>query len=65
MLNVEEHCRGLDEGPTGSNTAIPTNMAEILRQPIFGNPLILNQLRVPLGLSDLSKGNAFAHAGCT
>jgi hypothetical protein len=45
--------------------AISTSTAKILRQPIFGNPLILNQLRVPLGLSDLSKGNAFAHAGCT
>jgi hypothetical protein len=40
-------------------------MAEILKQPIFGNPLILNQLEVPLGLSGLSEGNAFACAGCT
>jgi len=45
--------------------AISTSTAKILRQPIFGNPLILNQLGVPLGLSDLSKGNAFARAGCT
>jgi hypothetical protein len=49
----------------GLTKAIPTSTAEILRQPIFGNPLILNQLGVPLSLSGLSKGNAFAHAGCT
>ncbi len=45
--------------------AIPTSTAEILRQPIFGNPLILNQLGVPLGLSGLSEGNAFTRAGRT
>ncbi|CAM6079119.1 unnamed protein product [Sphagnum tenellum] len=45
--------------------AIPTSTAEILKQPIFGNPSILNQLGVPLGLSSLSQGNAVARAGCT
>jgi hypothetical protein len=49
----------------GLTKAIPTSTAEILRQPIFGNPSILNQLGAPLGLSGLSEGNAFAHAGCT
>ncbi len=49
----------------GLSKAIPTSTAEILRQPIFGNPLILNQLGVPVGLSGLSEGNAFARAGCT
>jgi len=43
----------------------PTSTAKILRQPIFGNPLILNSSGVPLGLSGLSEGNAFARAGCT
>jgi hypothetical protein len=43
----------------------PTSTAEILRQPIFGNPLILNPKGVPLGLSGLSEGNAFARARCT
>jgi hypothetical protein len=49
----------------GLTKAIPTSTAEILKEPIFGNPLILNQLGAPLGLSGLSEGNAFARAGCT
>jgi hypothetical protein len=49
----------------GLTKAIPTSTAEILRQPIFGNPSILNQLGTPLGLSRLSEGNAFARAGCS
>jgi hypothetical protein len=49
----------------GLGKAAPTCTAEILRQPIFGNPLILNQLGAPLGLSGISEGNAFARAGCT
>jgi len=49
----------------GLTKAISTSTAEILRQPIFGNPLILNQLGVLLGLSNLSEGNVFARAGCT
>ncbi len=43
----------------------PTNTAEILRQPIFENPLVLNERGIPLGLGGLSEGNAFAKAGCT
>jgi hypothetical protein len=43
----------------------PTNSAETLRQPIFGNPLILNQEGKPLGLSGKSEGNSFANAGCS
>jgi hypothetical protein len=43
----------------------PTNSAEILRQPIFGNPLITNQDGRPLGLSGRSEGNALASAGCS
>jgi hypothetical protein len=43
----------------------PTNTAELLRQPVFGNPLITNAESRPLGLSDRSEGNAFASAGCT
>jgi hypothetical protein len=49
----------------GLGKAAPTCIAEILRQPIFGNPLIFNQLGAPLGLSGISEGNAFARAGCT
>jgi len=49
----------------GLTKANPTNTAEIYRQPIFGNPLILNASGVPLGLGGLREGNAFARAGCT
>jgi hypothetical protein len=45
--------------------ATPTNTTEILRQPILSNPLVLNERGVPLGLSGLSEGNAFARAGHT
>jgi hypothetical protein len=43
----------------------PTNKAELLRQPIFGNPLIINHESKPLGLSDKSEGNAFASSSCS
>jgi hypothetical protein len=49
----------------GLSKATLTSTVEILRQPIFGNPLILNQLGAPLGISGLSEGNAFARVGCT
>jgi hypothetical protein len=39
-----------------------TNSAEILRQPIFGNPLITNQDDKPLGFSSKNEGNALANA---
>jgi len=41
----------------------PTNSAEILRQPVFGNPLIVNQEGKPLGLSGKSEGNSLANVG--
>jgi hypothetical protein len=43
----------------------PTSPAEILRQPIFGNPSILNQKGIPLGIGGLREGNSFAKAGHT
>ncbi len=43
----------------------PINSAEILRQPIFGNPLIVNQEGKPLGFSDRSEGNPLVNAGCS
>jgi len=49
----------------GLTEADPTNTAEILKQPIFGNPLVLNERGIPLGLGELSEGSAFARAGCT
>jgi hypothetical protein len=43
----------------------PTNSVEILRQPVFGNPLITNQDGRLLGLSGRSEGNALASASCS
>ncbi len=43
----------------------PTNTAKLLRQLIFGNPLITNAESKPLGLSSRSEGNTLASAGCT
>jgi hypothetical protein len=49
----------------GLAKAIPASTAEILKQLIFGNPLVLNERGIPLGLSGLSEGNTFARAGYT
>ncbi len=38
---------------------------EILRQPIFGNPSILNQRGIPLGVGGQREGNSFAQAEYT
>jgi sensor domain CHASE-containing protein len=40
----------------------PTTYVELLKQPVFGNPLITNQENRPLGFSGRSEGNAFANA---
>jgi len=47
----------------GLRKSEPTIHAELLRQPVFGNPLITNQESRPLGFSGRSKGNTFASAG--
>jgi len=47
----------------GLSKSEPTNTAEVLRQPVFGNPLITNQDSGPLGLSGKSEGNALVNAG--
>jgi hypothetical protein len=41
----------------------PTNITKVLRQPVFGNPLIANQDNIPLGLSGKNEGNALVNAG--
>jgi hypothetical protein len=41
----------------------PTSHAEVLRQPIFSNPLILNTTDLPLGVCGFSEG--CANSGCT
>jgi len=47
----------------GLSKSEPTNAAEVLKQPVFSNPLITNQDSRPLGLSGRSEGNAFVNAG--
>jgi hypothetical protein len=42
-----------------------TNIAELLKQSVFGNPLITNQESRPLGLSEKNESNAFANASCS
>jgi hypothetical protein len=39
--------------------------AEVLRQPIFSNPLILNTTGHPLGMSGCNEGRTIANSGCT
>lgn len=43
----------------------PTNAMEAFRQPIFGNPSILNSNGAPLRVSGLSEGSAFARHRCS
>jgi hypothetical protein len=42
----------------------PTSHAEVLRQPIFSNPLILNTIGHPLGVSGRNEGRAITNSGC-
>ncbi len=39
--------------------------AEVLRQPIFNNPLILNTIGHPLGMNGCNEGQTIANSGCT
>jgi hypothetical protein len=41
------------------------NRAELLRQPLFGNPSFTNSRGLPLGVSGQSEGCAFARCGHT
>ncbi len=43
----------------------PTNAAETLRQPIFGNPSIINTSGTLLGIGGLREGCAFARSKCS
>jgi hypothetical protein len=49
----------------GLTKSEPSNSAEILRQPLFGNPSIRNPSGSPLGISDIGEGNAFMRYGCS
>jgi hypothetical protein len=50
---------------SGLTKTDPTTAAEILRQPLFGNPSILSTSSTPFGVSGLREGCAFAHSGCS
>ncbi len=41
----------------------PTNLDEVLRQPLFGNPSIFNASGTPLGVGGVSEGNTFSQSG--
>ncbi len=43
----------------------PSNLAELMRQPIFSNPSLTNVRGEPLGVNGHSEGCAFARAGHT
>jgi len=43
----------------------PSNLAELVRQPIFSNPSLTNARGEPLGVNGHSEGCAFARAGHT
>jgi hypothetical protein len=43
----------------------PASHAEVFRQPIFSNPLILNTIGLPLGVCGLSEKRTIANSGCT
>jgi hypothetical protein len=47
----------------GLSKSDPSSLAEILRQPILGNPSILNSKGIPLGVGGLREGSSFAKAG--
>ncbi len=49
----------------GLTKSDPSSMAEMLRQPLFGNPSFTNTNGAPLGVSGQSKGCAFARHGGT
>jgi hypothetical protein len=49
----------------GLTKSDPSTAAEILRQPLFGNPSILNTSGSPLGVSGRREGNAFAQSSCS
>jgi hypothetical protein len=48
---------------SGLSKSEPTNVAEVLRQPVFGNPLIMNQDNKPLGFTGRNEGNALVNTG--
>jgi hypothetical protein len=43
----------------------PASHAEVLKQPIFSNPLTLNTTDLPLGLCGFNEGHTIANSGYT
>jgi hypothetical protein len=43
----------------------PTNSAEALKQPVFGNPHIVNHEGKPLGFNRRSEENSLVNVGCS
>lgn len=43
----------------------PTSQVEVFRQPIFNNPLVINDVGRPLGVSGLNKGRTIAKVSYT
>jgi hypothetical protein len=43
----------------------PSNLAELMRQPIFNNPSLTNARGEPLGVNGHNEGCAFTRAGHT
>jgi hypothetical protein len=49
----------------GLTKSEPASHAEVLRQPIFSNPLILNTTGHPLGVNGRNEGRTIANSGST
>jgi hypothetical protein len=43
----------------------PTSQAEVFKQPIFSNPLVINVVGRLLGVNELSEGQVIVKARCT
>jgi len=43
----------------------PTSQVEVLKKPIFNNPLVTNVVGHPLGVNGLNEGQAIIKASCT
>ncbi|CAK9231472.1 unnamed protein product [Sphagnum troendelagicum] len=62
---VEEHSPRLDEREARALQNRADQLSETLKQPVFGNPHIVNHEGKPLGLSGRSEGNSLAKVGCS
>jgi hypothetical protein len=49
----------------GLTKSDPITSVEILRQPLFGNPSILDSRGIPLGVGGMREASAFAQSRCS